>query len=469
METMTCQLMWAGAKEAANYSPTCKYSWKMIVLIWTSTILIKYFDYFWDRLWDGRGEAVKGINLFIAENKVVFPGNSPFSCLWPTPMTPSITVCLPFVSPGSVPVLVPQDHDTPASSSRQKPKGEGWGKAGNQGGSCLRPEPPAAQPSVLTRFPVVPVSGKPRNSQLPAPTLGFPTASRYQHRMVPLGASCPEWVHSTPLTAAASPSSTASLGKQGSAPAFSTVMCTEHHSAMVGMETWANSLAAAGTGGRGNVELVHKTANQRSRNHLCKKTAEGFDGFKKQQDKMPLPVWHAPKRNMNSSDIAYGRQSLRTGGAVKPRKMCLAFQLVQDTKLSLGSAAGSLGLINVSERCWICREPGAVLQARQLRQRQAAAGTRPGCWWAKQTSQPGASFQASLRPHFKWAACYLSNNFTGGVELLSPAIFWVTLRTLFSSKINPSLQLNQRFVFNESSITGYDLGTVTCLHHCSIN
>lgn len=86
---------------------------------------------------------------------------------------------------------------------------------------------------------------------------------------------------------------------------------------------------------------------------------------------------------------------------MKPRKMCLAFQLVQDTKLSLGSAAGSLGLMNVSERCWICREPGAALQARQLRQRQAAAGTRPGCWWAKQTSQPGASFQASLRPHFK--------------------------------------------------------------------
>lgn len=86
---------------------------------------------------------------------------------------------------------------------------------------------------------------------------------------------------------------------------------------------------------------------------------------------------------------------------MKPRKMCSAFQLVQDTKLSLGSAAGSLGLMKVSERCWICREPGAALQARQLRQRQAAAGTRPGCWWAKQTSQPGASFQASLRPHFK--------------------------------------------------------------------
>lgn len=45
METVTCQLMWARAKEAANYSLTCKYSWKMIVLIWTSAILIKYFDY----------------------------------------------------------------------------------------------------------------------------------------------------------------------------------------------------------------------------------------------------------------------------------------------------------------------------------------------------------------------------------------------------------------------------------------
>lgn len=42
METVTRQLMCAGAKEAANYSPTCKYSWKMIVLIWTSAILIKY-------------------------------------------------------------------------------------------------------------------------------------------------------------------------------------------------------------------------------------------------------------------------------------------------------------------------------------------------------------------------------------------------------------------------------------------
>lgn len=46
METVTCHLLWAGAKEAANYSLTCKYSWKMIVLIWTSAILIKYFDYF---------------------------------------------------------------------------------------------------------------------------------------------------------------------------------------------------------------------------------------------------------------------------------------------------------------------------------------------------------------------------------------------------------------------------------------
>ena len=46
METVTCQVVWAGAKEAANYSPACKYSWKMIVLIWTSELLIKYFDYF---------------------------------------------------------------------------------------------------------------------------------------------------------------------------------------------------------------------------------------------------------------------------------------------------------------------------------------------------------------------------------------------------------------------------------------
>jgi len=72
--------------------------------------------------------------------------------------------------------------------------------------------------------------------------------------------------------------------------------------------------------------------------------------------------------------------------------MYLAFQFVQDTKLSSGSAAGSLGLVNVSQGPWVCREPGAALQARQLRQRQVAVGTGTGCWWAKQTSQPRASF-----------------------------------------------------------------------------
>lgn len=119
--------------------------------------------------------------------------------------------------------------------------------------------------------------------------------------------------------------------------------------------------------------------------------------------------------------MAHERQRLRTGGAVKPRKIYLAFQFVQDTKLSSGSAAGCLGLMNVLQGSWVCREPGAALQASQLRWRKAAVSIGPGCWWAKQTSQPGASFQASLRPHFKWA-CYPLNNSTGGVELLSPAI-----------------------------------------------
>lgn len=93
------------------------------------------------------------------------------------------------------------------------------------------------------------------------------------------------------------------------------------------------------------------------------------------------------------------RHRPRTGAAEKPREMLLAFLFMQETKMN--SAAGSLGLMNVSQRCWACREPGAALQVRQLRQRQVAKGTGPRCCWAKQASQPAASFPESLRPHFR--------------------------------------------------------------------
>lgn len=195
METVTCQLMWAGAKGASNYSPTCKYSWKMIVLIWTTAILIKYFDYFWNILWEGGGEVVKGINSFTAENKVVFPGNCSrglntkfppsfcfSSCLWHTPVKLPIISCLPLVPPGSV--LVPSAQDPLTCLLEQAEARRGGMRVPGRapGGSCLRPESAAAWPSVLAVFPVVPISGKPRNkTQLPALTLGFPAASKYRH------------------------------------------------------------------------------------------------------------------------------------------------------------------------------------------------------------------------------------------------------------------------------------------------
>lgn len=56
---------------------------------------------------------------------------------------------------------------------------------------------------------------------------------------------------------------------------------------------------------------------------------------------------------------------------MKPRKIYLAFQFVQDTKLNSGSAAGCLGLMNVSQGSWVCREPGAALQASPYRLQSA--------------------------------------------------------------------------------------------------
>lgn len=47
---------------------------------------------------------------------------------------------------------------------------------------------------------------------------------------------------------------------------------------------------------------------------------------------------HLTHPSKKSSGIACERQRLRTGGVVKPRKVYLAFQFLQDTKLSLGSA-----------------------------------------------------------------------------------------------------------------------------------
>lgn len=85
---------------------------------------------------------------------------------------------------------------------------------------------------------------------------------------------------------------------------------------------------------------------------------------------------------------------------MEPRKILLAFYFVQDTKLSSGSAADCLVVMDVSQGAWVCREPGAALQASLLRWRQAAVSTGPGCW-AEQTAQPELGFPASLGPHFK--------------------------------------------------------------------
>lgn len=160
METVTCQLMWAGAKEAANYSPTCKYSWRMIVLIWTSAILIKYFYYFWDRLLYGGGEVVKGINLFTAENMVVIPGNCsrrvslkfPHSFLFYPVFDllswhlPSSSACL--WSPLDLcacQFLKITTYLPPPAGRYPKGRDEAELLARNQGGLHLRPECPDAQ------------------------------------------------------------------------------------------------------------------------------------------------------------------------------------------------------------------------------------------------------------------------------------------------------------------------------------
>lgn len=173
--------------------------------------------------------------------------------------------------------------------------------------------------------------------------------------------------------------------------------CTEHHSAVAGTDGWAKAPAAAG---RGTGKLVHNTANQRSWDHLCKNLLKTLVGLGMAGQDVAACLTR-PSEKTDSSDIARERQRLRTGGAVKPRKMYLAFQFIQDSKLSSVSAAGCLEVMNVSRGSWVCRAPGAAPRASQLMRRQAAVGTGPGCWWAKQPSQPGASFQASLRPHFK--------------------------------------------------------------------
>lgn len=128
------------------------------------------------------------------------------------------------------------------------------------------------------------------------------------------------------------------------------------------------------------------------------KTAENFSGFRNIRTRyqcltdsslgVKKQQWHCT-----------GEAMTRTGDVVEPRKIRLAFYFVQDTKLSSGSAAGCPGLMNVSQRVWVCREPRAALQASLLRWRQAAVSTGPGCWAEQLSLELG--FPASLGPHFK--------------------------------------------------------------------
>lgn len=85
---------------------------------------------------------------------------------------------------------------------------------------------------------------------------------------------------------------------------------------------------------------------------------------------------------------------------MEPRKILLAFYFVQDTKLSSGSAAGCLELMNVPQGAWVCREPGAALQASLLRWRQAAVSSGQGCW-AEQAAQPRAWLPSKPRAIFQ--------------------------------------------------------------------
>lgn len=85
---------------------------------------------------------------------------------------------------------------------------------------------------------------------------------------------------------------------------------------------------------------------------------------------------------------------------MEPRKILLVFYFVQDTKLSSGSAAGCPGLMNVPQGAWVCKEPGAALQASLLRWRQAALSTAQGVGQSRLLS-PELGFPASLGPHFK--------------------------------------------------------------------
>lgn len=190
METVTCHLLWAGAKEAANYSLTCKYSWKMIVLIWTSAMLIKYFDYFWDRLWEKGGGVVKGINLLIAEIKLSSSETAAEGYVWIFLLLFSVLLSLTYCFESShhfsacswSPLALCLFHflkiitHLPSWAGRNL---NGRDKeellAGNQDGSCLSHSP---WPSSLLHS----QNFQPRNSLLPAPTLDSPC--KYQHKIV---------------------------------------------------------------------------------------------------------------------------------------------------------------------------------------------------------------------------------------------------------------------------------------------
>lgn len=399
METVTCHLMWAGAKEAANYSLTCKYSWKMIVLIWTSAILIKYFDYFWDRLWERGGGVVKGINLLIAGNEVVLLRNcSRRLCLNfpPSFLCPPVFdllfwelssfVCLLLVSPGSVPMPVPQDHNSLASSSREKPKWQGEGRASGREPGWLLSEP---EPWLSNRLHSQ--NFQPRNSQLPAPTLGSPC--KYQHKNH--GSSCPE------------------MGEvRGS---------------------WCNP-EESGPPQQKATENFGQSRNNRTRCHCLSDSSLGVN---KQQ-------WQCIAEAMT-----------RPGGAVETRKIFLAFYFVQDTKLSSGLAAGCLGLMGVSQGARGSLTSKSTQVETGCSQHWARVLGRASCSaraWLP--SKPWATFQMSLllpseQLNRRCWAVEASNIFQWPWGQCFPA--------------SPAFQVSRSFVLNDSSVTLCGLGTVTCL------
>lgn len=180
-------------------------------------------------------------------------------------MTPPIIICLPSGSPGSVFVPVPQDHNSPASWHRQKPKGEGWGRASGREPGWFLSE--ARAPGCLTfcthKIPRSACFWKAQKQPASSSYTGLPISFQIPTQNRPSWLRLPWICVMVPaLMQQPAPAAQPHLRNSKSQPQLMQQLeCTEHHSALVGTDIWANAPVAAGRGGKWKGKLVHKTAN----------------------------------------------------------------------------------------------------------------------------------------------------------------------------------------------------------------